>query len=83
VVVVMVWRLATTETLAGVHVLDDGILLGGMGGHDLEPHQKALVDRVAEFVADVCRILRPRPCSSPAVLCTNRWVPVRATASVT
>ncbi|GAA2904911.1 hypothetical protein GCM10010472_73960 [Pseudonocardia halophobica] len=38
--------LATIETLAGMHVLDDGILpvVGGMGGHDLEPHQKALAD---------------------------------------
>jgi acetoin utilization deacetylase AcuC-like enzyme len=47
--------LATIETLAGVHVLDDAILpvVGGMGGHDLEPHQKALVDQVAEFIADV------------------------------
>jgi acetoin utilization deacetylase AcuC-like enzyme len=47
--------LATIETLAGVHVLDDAMLpvVGGMGGHDLEPHQKALVDHVAGYVADI------------------------------
>jgi acetoin utilization deacetylase AcuC-like enzyme len=47
--------LATIETLAGVHVLDDAILpvVGGMGGHQLEAHEKALVDRVAEFVTDL------------------------------
>ncbi|QJY47499.1 class II histone deacetylase [Pseudonocardia broussonetiae] len=49
--------LATIETLAGVHVMDDGLLpvVGGMGGHDLEPHQKELVDRVAAFVGDIAR----------------------------
>jgi acetoin utilization deacetylase AcuC-like enzyme len=47
--------LATIETLAGVHVLDDAILpvVGGMGGHDLEPHQRALVDRVAAHIGDI------------------------------
>jgi acetoin utilization deacetylase AcuC-like enzyme len=47
--------LATIETLAGVHVLDDAILpvVGGMGGHDLEPHQRALVDRVATHIGDI------------------------------
>ena len=47
--------LATIETLAGVHVLDDAILpvVGGMGGHDLEPHQRALVDRVATHIDDI------------------------------
>jgi hypothetical protein len=46
---------ATIEALAGVHVLDDALLpvVGGMGGHDLEPHQKALVDQVATYVADL------------------------------
>ncbi|MCO1656140.1 class II histone deacetylase [Pseudonocardia humida] len=49
--------LATIQELAGVHVLDDPLLpvVGGMGGHDLEPHQKALVDRAAAFVADLRR----------------------------
>ena len=47
--------LATIETMAGVHVLDDAILpvVGGMGGHELEAHQKALVDHVATYVADL------------------------------
>jgi acetoin utilization deacetylase AcuC-like enzyme len=56
--------LATIETLAGVHVLDDGILpvVGAMGGHDVEPQQKALVDEVAQFVADV-------PGPEPSKLC--------------
>ncbi len=49
--------LATIETLAGVHVLDDGLLpiLGGMGGHALEPHQKALVDSVTDLIPDIPR----------------------------
>jgi len=49
--------LATIETLAGVHVMEDGILpvVGGMGGHALEPHQQALVDRVATFLPDIPR----------------------------
>ncbi len=47
--------LATIETMAGVHVLDDAILpvVGGMGGHQLEAHQKALVDHVATYVDDL------------------------------
>ena len=47
--------LATIETMAGVKVLDDAILpvVGGMGGHQLEAHQKALVDQVATFVANI------------------------------
>ena len=47
--------LATIETMAGVHVMDDAILpvVGGMGGHDLEVHQKALVDQVAAYVSDL------------------------------
>jgi acetoin utilization deacetylase AcuC-like enzyme len=48
---------ATIQALAGVHVLDDAILpvVGGMGGHELEPHQKALVDQAAAFVTDIRR----------------------------
>lgn len=46
---------ATIETLAGVHVLEDAILpvVGGMGGHQLEDHQKALVDQVATYIKDI------------------------------
>ncbi len=40
--------LATIQALAGVHVMDDALLpvFAAMGGHDLEPHQRARVDEV-------------------------------------
>jgi acetoin utilization deacetylase AcuC-like enzyme len=43
---------AVIEALAGVKVLEDALLpvVGGMTGHDLAPHQKALVDEVAALV---------------------------------
>jgi hypothetical protein len=43
---------AVIETLAGVKVLDGALfaVVGGMTGHDLAPHQKALVDEVAALV---------------------------------
>ncbi|MFF4692328.1 class II histone deacetylase [Streptomyces sp. NPDC001307] len=43
---------AVIETLAGVKVLDDALfpVVGQMTGHDLAPHQKALVDEVAVLV---------------------------------
>jgi acetoin utilization deacetylase AcuC-like enzyme len=47
--------LATLETLVGTHVLDDPLLpiVGSMGGRRLEPHQKDIIDRAADFVADI------------------------------
>lgn len=47
--------LATMQTLAGTHVLDDPLLpiVGSMGGQRLEPHQKDVIDRAASFVADI------------------------------
>ncbi|WP_432514877.1 class II histone deacetylase [Kineococcus sp. SYSU DK001] len=46
---------ACIETLAGVRLLDDPLfpVVGGMHGHDLEPHQKAVCDEIAELVADI------------------------------
>ncbi|MEG8178330.1 class II histone deacetylase [Nocardia terpenica] len=47
--------LATMQTLAGIHVLDDPLLpiVGAMGGHRLESHQQNVVDRAASFLADI------------------------------
>ena len=47
--------LLTIAALAGESVLEDPFfpIIAGQSGHDLEPHQKELVDRVAAFVADI------------------------------
>jgi acetoin utilization deacetylase AcuC-like enzyme len=43
--------LAIIETLAGADPLPDGMLkiVAGMGGHDLQPHQKSVVDAAAQI----------------------------------
>jgi acetoin utilization deacetylase AcuC-like enzyme len=47
--------LLTIATLAGVRVQEDPILpiIAGQSGHELEPHQKDVVDRAAGLVADI------------------------------
>lgn len=47
--------LAVIETLAGATPFPDPYLpiVGGFAGHDLQPHQRTLVDSVSGYVADI------------------------------
>ncbi|HEY8481383.1 MAG TPA: class II histone deacetylase [Spirillospora sp.] len=47
--------LAVIETLVGAEPFEDPFLpvVSGMGGQDLQPHQKAVVDEVASLVGDI------------------------------
>jgi acetoin utilization deacetylase AcuC-like enzyme len=47
--------LAVLEAMVGAEPFDDPVLpiVAGFAGHDLQPHQRAVVDEVAAFVADV------------------------------